>query len=155
MITSLIIMGIILLVAATATRFSMVTLKLAINEESRTAALQTTQAVIDAALIVGDNTAVRGGAGATNCTENFVETCTWYEVELPSGPFADYITAGDVQFRSRRGFPAFIPPPRGLETSLRAFDAAPFELEATFDKRDENQGQAQINEGLILLVPKY
>lgn len=155
LVTALIVMLIILLLATTAARFSTSSLRQAINEEIRTAANLTAQSVVDGALLDGANVAVRGTSGDSNCTPNYGETCTRNEINLPSDAFGADVLAGSIKFRSRRGFPALIPPPRGMETSTRAFDAAPFELNATFNKSSENLGQAEVHEGLILLVPKY
>ena len=156
--TALIVMSLILLLGVTAARFTVGNLKMAVNEEVRVSAVQRTQAIIDAAFLDGGNTAVRGTGGNDACTARWplppapAETCTWTDINLPDD-FADDLSDEHVALRVEIG--NLIPPPRGLGTSIRAFDAAPFLIEAQYDKRDDRQGYAEIKEGLILLVPKY
>lgn len=158
--TALVVMSLILLLGVTAAKFTIGNLKMAVNEEVRVSAIQGTQAIIDAAFLDGINTAVRGGDGVTTCTDRFPlppaadTTCTYSDISLPD-EFDDDISNERIAIRVSRGTPSLIPPPRGIGTSIRAFDAAPFLIEAQFDKRDVRQGYAEINEGVILLVPKY
>lgn len=157
--SALVVMSIILLLAGTAARFTISNVKMSVNEEIRVSARQSTQGLIDAALDSGHNTAVRGGSGDAACVSAYPDPggtlCQFTDLILPSELYDASTDQNAVLMRIVRSTPDLVPPPRGIQTSIRAFDAAPFYIETRFDRRGERQGYAEINEGVLILVPKY
>ncbi len=157
--TALIVMSLILLLAGTAARFTTTNVKMAVNEEIRVAARQSAQALVEATINDTQNIRVRGASGDAACTSGFPDPdgdlCTWSDLMLPSLLYDPSNDQQRVKIRVVRSTPELISPPRGLQTSIRAFDAAPFWVETQFDRRDQREGFAGIHEGVIVLVPKY
>jgi hypothetical protein len=153
LVAALVFLAIISLLSMTAMRSSTAALRMAQNEEARFAAIQVAQAITEAIVGSPASTPVIGGAGFSNCTAGEVG-CNRYAVVLPAGLVADEVAAGHLSARVERLTPPEKPPPRVLESSIDKFSAASFQIIATYDRTDERLGQAQLVEGLLVLVPK-
>lgn len=148
LLVAMIIMGLIMLLATSAVRFATLDSRSAVNEELRSLAKQTAQAGVDGTLSLSGNTPVVGKEDETNCLNT--ANCTRAEISLPGD-----LTEDSFTIVVKRGNPAYVSPPRGVGTSMRAFTAAPFDIAVKYDEIDSGLGQAEIHEGLIMLVPKF
>ncbi len=148
LMVSLVIMGLLLILSASAVKFATLDLRASINDELRSLAHQDAQSGIDGTLSLAGNTPVIGNADETNCLG--IDGCTRETLTLP-----DELADKNLTVRVQRGTPAFVAPPRGSGDSLRAFTAAPFNVDVRYNQVDAGLGQAEVREGLIMLVPKF
>lgn len=153
LITALIFLIIITMLSLTSMRSSLLELRQSSNDEIRTAAFESAQAVVDAVLNTPAAMPVVGGAGYLNCSGNW-DGCDQTSLTLPDGLYADQVTAGTVKVEVERLAPAFRPPPRGLGTSARMLTAAAFKIDGRYLRADEGLGQSEISQGVLIVVPK-
>lgn len=153
LVTVLIFLTVVSLLSIASLRSHVTGVRMAQNEEARFSALQTTQALTEAIVGSPPSTQVIGGAGFSNCTAG-EPGCNLYSVVVPAGFLADEVAAGHLAARVERLTPPEKPPPRVIETSVDKFSAASFQIIATYDRTDAGLGQAQLVEGLLVLVPK-
>ena len=134
-------------------RSSNIGLFMAQNEESRVAAKQAAQALADAIVASPASTPVVGGTGYTACTAN--ETgCNRNDLPVNDPVLANAVANDYIQARVERTGSLFRPPPRVVETSIDKFTSASFRVTTTYDRVDEGLGREQINEGVLVLVPR-
>ena len=152
LIISLVILIAITLLTISSMRSSTIGLRMAQNEESRTAAEQGAQALADAIVSDPQTTPVIGGSGYTICTPG-ESGCNTYDLPVANSVIAYNISTGNLTARVQRMGPLFRPPPRIVESSIDKFSSATFEVTATYDRVDESLGRQQIVEGVMVLVP--
>ena len=157
LLISLIVMSIILLLVTSATRYTMASLKMSLNDEIRVSTREWTQAVMDGAISIPANFPMDTLADHANCSATYPadehSPCDSFSARLPAEVMA-HLGQSQAHFRAERLAPDLTPPPRGLGTSLRAFGVARYELEAVLDRRDDGLGHARIREGLIVILPR-
>jgi Tfp pilus assembly protein PilX len=143
----------ITLLTLSSMRSSNIGLHLAQNEESRVAAGQAAQALIDAIVASPSSTPVVGVTGYSACTPG--ETgCDRNDLSIPNPTLAAEVTANHLQARVDRVGTLFRPPPRAVETSIDKFSSASFRIVTTYDRIDDGLGREQITGGVLVLVPK-
>jgi hypothetical protein len=148
LVTGLVLLVIITLLTITAMRASTLELRMASNEQERTAAFDSAQSAVEAVLTDPTNFQVTGTVGSTICTENV--GCERKIIVLPSGdPFTD-----DHAVIVTRLAPDMAPPPRNLETSADKFAAAFFSVDGEFDASAAGGGNANVVQGYLVMVPK-
>lgn len=153
LVTALVFLAVITLISASSMRSSTIGVRMATNEESRAAAIQTAHALTETIVASPTSTPVIGGAGFSNCSA-MEAGCDRYAVDVPEGYLADHVAAGDLSVRVARLTPPKKPPPRVLRSSVDKFSAASFQVVATYDRADEGLGRVRVVEGLLVLVPE-
>lgn len=153
LVTALIILLITTIIAISAVRYTTLGKRIALNDELRVSSFQVAQSAIDATITSADNTPVIGEAGNSFCTAG-VSGCSQNNIILADNAFASDVAAGTLAVRVIRLDPPFVLPPRGIGTSLVFFTAASFSVNSTYDRSAEGLGRAQVNEGLLLVIPK-
>lgn len=153
LITALVFLLAVTLLSTSSMRASTIGVRLATNEESRVAAVQTAQGLTEAIIGSPASTPVIGGAGFSNCT-NGEGGCERYLVDVPVGYLTQAVDAGYLTARVERLTPPEKPPPRVLASSIDKFSAASFQIAATYDRTEEGLGRARVVEGLLVLVPQ-
>ena len=134
-------------------RSSNIGLFMAQNEESQVTAMQAAQALADVIVASPASTPVVGGTGYTACTAN--ETgCNRNDLPVNDPVLANAVANDYIQARVERTGSLFRPPPRVVETSIDKFTSASFRVTTTYDRVDEGLGREQINEGVLVLVPR-
>lgn len=153
LITALIFLAVITILGVSSMRSSRLGVRMAHNEEARYSAIETAQALSEVIVGTPESSPVIGDAGFTNCTAG--ETgCNLYSIVLPPGHVGSEVAGNHLSARVERMAPEEKPPPRILESSLDKFSAASFRVTSTYDRGDEGLGQAQLVEGILVLVPK-
>lgn len=153
LVLSLVLLVAISLLSVASMKSSRDGLRMAQNDESRLAAEQGALALADA--VIGDptTTPVVGDAGFSICTP--AETgCDRNDLTLANPVIASKIASGVLSGRIQRMDPPLRTPPRGIESSIDKFIAAPFEVTVTFDRTNENLGRQTMVEGVLVLAPK-
>jgi hypothetical protein len=153
LVTALIFLAVVTMLGLSAMRSGTLGVRMAHNEEARYAAIESAQALSEAVVGTPASAPVIGDAGFTICTAG--ETaCNLYSVATPAGHISNAVGGGHLSARVERMAPLEKPPPRVLESSLDKFSAASFRVISTYDRGDEGLGQAQLVEGILVLVPK-
>lgn len=152
LVTVLIMLVIITLLSISAMRVSTMELNMARNQESITVAFNGAQALSDAIIATPASTTVSGDVGYTSCTP-LESGCNDNNIDLPMPYLATGIGDGVLRAQVRRLGPALRPPPRSISSSADKFMAAAFEITATYDNTQQNQGRYDLSEGVIVLVP--
>lgn len=153
---SLVLLVVITLLGIAAMRSSALELTMAGNQQLRMEAVERAQSIVDAVHNNGSAFVVSDSSGYTNCTNNVplnadgTDPCHERSLVLPTSMFTTTVDMAKVI----REDPPVIAPPRGLGTSIVAFDAAPFSIEASYDERANGAGRAEVVQGSIVLVPK-
>jgi Tfp pilus assembly protein PilX len=143
----------ITLLTLSSMRSSNIGLHLAQNEESRVAAGQAAQALIDAIVASPASTPVVGTTGYSACTPG-ESGCDRNDLSIPNSTLAAEVDANHIQARVERVGTLFRPPPRAVETSIDKFSSASFRIVTTYDRIDDGLGREQITGGVLVLVPK-
>ncbi|MDX1454725.1 MAG: PilX N-terminal domain-containing pilus assembly protein [Gammaproteobacteria bacterium] len=151
---ALIFLIIITLISLSAMRSSIIELRMANNDEMNAQAAQKAQAIIDATIANTSNTPVIGGVGETTCLVNSAEACTRYSIILEdqATTFQNDIDEGFVEVVVERVSPLTKPAPRIQGYSLPNYSVATFEVRGTFDASDVGEGNADIVEGVLVLI---
>lgn len=157
LLVSLIVMSIILLMVTSATRYTMASLKISLNDEIRVSTREWAQALMDGAVTIPANFPLDTPDEHAICSAaypvNEHTPCDSFGARLPA-ELLTHMDLSQAHFRAERLAPELAPPPRRLGTSLRAFGVARFELEALLDRRDDGLGHARIREGLMVILPR-
>lgn len=153
LVTALIFLAVISMLSITSMRASRVGVRMAQNEEARVSAMEIAQGLSEFIVATPTATPVIGGAGFANCTAGLAG-CNLYAIQLPPGYIANEVAAGNLSARVERMDAADRPPPRLTGSSLDKFSAAAFQVMSTYDRADEGLGSAQLNEGVLVLVPR-
>jgi len=127
-------------------------MRMAANEEARINGLQLSQALSDMIISDPDMTPVIGTAGFKLCQGNLAN-CDQAMPALPDNVVADAVRDGHLTASATRSDPEFRPPPRGLGFSSSKFVGTSFNLETTYDRTEDGQGYAGVEEGLFVLIP--
>ena len=152
LIISLIFLLLLTLAATTTMQSSTIELRMSGNEEIRLVTAELTQSIIDQVAGDPNNLPISGDVGYINCTAN-VAGCTENGVTIDTNllPAAD---ANKAQVVVERMGPALTSAPRGINSSADAFYAARFEIDTAYDGTADNEGKANIVQGLMVLVPR-
>ncbi len=149
---SLIMLVVIGMLTMSLMGMSRIEMRMANNEESRISSLQMAQAMNDIIISKPNMTPVIGGAGYKLCLGS-VANCNMTMPGMPDNDVTDAVTEGYLTATAIRQSPEFRPPPRGTGFSASKFTATSFRLQSTYDRTAEGQGQAAIEEGVIVLIP--
>lgn len=153
LITALIFLVIITVIALSSMRSSTQELRMAVNAEEKVSAGQLAQALSDAVTANPASTPVVGEVGRRVCTTG-APACTDTTLFLPADA-AGLIPAGDGRFVVVERLGAESRPcPRGTGVSLGAFGCAAFRVNANYDGSANRRGRADVNEGVLVLVPR-
>ncbi len=148
---TLMLLLIVTIIALSAVRFSTSGARSALNDEYRAAAFRSAQSLVSAATSLPSNTPVVGSAGYTICTPNITSiSCNQSDLALPNNLY----DASSVQVTVTRMAPDFSNPPRAFGSSANLFFAATFGVNGSYDMSSSGQGRAQINQGLMLILPR-
>jgi type II secretory pathway pseudopilin PulG len=167
LVVALLILIVITVLSIAAMRNSTMQLRMAINEQQRGEAFQSAQAAIEHVVAKAKDQVGRGKyfpvigtTGYKICTAN-VSGCNAYpdpppvpttSPQCPPSTPPPFCAANSVKIE--RLEPDLRPPPRGTETSIDKYDVATFGIDSRFDKSSQGQGQAELIQGFIVLVPK-
>ena len=143
----------ITLITISSMRSSNIGLHMAQNEESRIVAEQAAQALADAIVANPGSTPVIGVTGFTACTVGEAN-CNRNDLPVNNAILADAVASSHISARVERSGLAFRPPPRIVESSIDKFSAASFKVTTTYDRTADGLGRRQVNEGVLVLVPK-
>jgi len=127
---------VITLISLGAIRTSTTELRLASNHEERVAAIQVAQSAIDSAINDTGNFVVSGTPGSVNSSATISGVTEFNSTSLS-------IT------EQATGLPS-----RALGVSADKFQSTTFDIASAYNNTSGGRGQASINQGLILLVPK-
>ena len=158
LITALILLVIITVLALSAMRTGTQELRMALNAEHKTAAVQKAQALSDAVVANPLSTPVVGLMGRRVCLGDLPANepgCTAGALlTLPAGvDEALDLQAGDRRFAAvERAAPEVGPCPRGAGFSAEIRCAA-FRVHSNFDGAVGRRGRADLYEGVLVLVP--
>ena len=154
--TALIFMVVMTVIALASIRSSTLELRMSLNEETRVTAFQRAQALSDSIMFAPGTTPVIGAVGYRICTANVPaincdhpDPITIPDADVQADIDAGYLGAVVERLGSERR-----PPPRGIESSVDKFGAATFRVESTYDREAEGLGRSDLNEGIMVLVPK-
>jgi Tfp pilus assembly protein PilX len=158
LMVALVLMAVLTILGASVVRFSVIGLRVAVNEELRADAFQRAQSLVDMVLAVPQNLMITGQPGDTNCVAG-VSGCTHNTLVLYYGgatpvTAAELAANGDAVRITRLG-PEVSTPPRGTGYSAVRFQAGYLEVETGYDGTDAGWGQAALNEGVTVIVPQY
>ncbi len=134
-------------------RTSRIGLQMALNDESRIAAIQAAQALSDAIVANPGSTPVVGKTGYTSCTAGEY-ACNRSDLAVDDLTLTAQIASAHVSARVERVGTVFRPPPRVVESSLDKFTSASFSVTSTYDRAEDGLGRQQITEGVLVLVPR-
>lgn len=151
--TALVFLLLISLIAFASTRSGLMDLRIATNEELRISSFEFAQSVVDATAADPTNTRVIGSVGYRNCTSTL--SCDSNDVVLADSYQAARVASGDITVEVERLAPELRPPPRGIESSADKFDTAAFSVNAQVGATDAEMGAAQVEQGVLVLVPKF
>ncbi len=126
--------------------------QMATNEEARVSAVQAAQSSNEAIIGNPSTTPVVGGVGYKLCTTNLA-TCDQYTLLMPTTEMQMLVTGDYLSAVAFRGEPLFRNPPRGTDWSLDKFTSTTFTVQSTFDRTAEGLGAAQVEEGLVVMLP--
>ena len=143
----------ITLLTISSMRSSNIGLHMAQNEESRIVAEQAAQALADAIVANPASTPVIGVTGFTACTVGEAN-CNRNDLPVNNSVLAGAVASNHIGARVERTGLAFRPPPRIVESSIDKFSAASFKVTTTYDRTADGLGRQQVNEGVLVLVPK-
>lgn len=148
---SLIMVVIIGMLTMSLMGMSRIEMRMANNEEARINGMQMAQAMIDVAVSDADMTPVIGGADYRLCLGDQTD-CDQQITATPPDEIDAQITSDALDFAAIRTDPPLRPPIRGSGWSV-SFVAAPFRLRATYDRTEEGQGFAEVEQGLEIMIP--
>ena len=152
LMVSLIMMVVIGMLTLSLMTMSRIQMRMASNEESRVNALQMAQAINELVISDPDMTPVVGTAGFRLCTDN-VADCDMETIAPDNDVLVEAVNYDQLSAVATRGTPEFQPPPRGTGFSVSKFTATSFDLSGTYDRAEEGRGFAQVDEGLIVMIP--
>ena len=155
---AILVIALIFLVAITlytisAMRSSRIGLQMAVNDESRIAAIQAAQALSDAIVANPGSTPVVGKTGYTVCTAGEYG-CDNSGLVVDDQTLAGQIQSNYVSARVERVGTVFRPPPRSVESSIDKFTSASFSITTTFDRAEDGLGRQQVSEGVLVLISR-
>jgi len=153
MMVSLIMLIVIGILTLSLMGMSRTELRMAHNDEVRAGALQLAQAATDLIVASPGMTPVIGTAGYKFCTDGVADCDDYDEIVIVEPGLEDEVDDGHLEVEITRGDPEYRPPPRGMGFSASKFTATTFEVAATYDRAEDGLGYAEINEGLIVLIP--
>jgi hypothetical protein len=130
---------------------SRIEMRMANNEEARINGLQIAQAMLDVAVSDSKMTPVVGGADYRMCLGDQTD-CDMEIGSTPPDEINAHITGDALSFAAIRTDPPLRPPIRGSGWSV-SFVAAPFRLRATYDRTEDGQGFAEVEQGLEIMIP--
>lgn len=158
LVTALMFLIVITVLGLVAVRNSTTELQLAHNEQSRVEALQMAQAVVDAIIAGSGNLPVRPGTDYRICYDSGAGThdqCPAEEATLTLATDEDSsLFDQGVYAEVRRLAPETTPVPGALLTSMDKFSAASFAARGQYARGEAGLGAADIEQGLIKLVPR-
>lgn len=154
LLVGLALLLVVTILATSSVRFSMNSLRGAVNEELRVDAFHRAQSLIDATLTRTGNTAVIGKAGDTNCLPA-MSGCNRNTLTLPEATdeMLAELSASEVAVTVRRLGPEFLPPPRTSGYSAVKFRSAHLQVESRYDQTADGYGRAELAEGVAVVVP--
>lgn len=159
LVVGLIVLLLVTLIGFGAIRSNVMELRMANNAAIKNEAFHQAQAGLDFLLAHPELLPVRGAAGYTYCTlslGNGRSPCRtiWYpcdETTLDLPAPLDDSSVGSSALQMTLGAAGL---PRGFATSGRLFDAASFTAQSCFDDTVNGRGNAAIDVGVVLLIPK-
>lgn len=148
---ALMFLVIITMLSLSAMRSSVMELRMAGNAESKAAAMQRAQSIIDATVARPSNTPVVGDVLETTCLPG--SSCTRNNISLKDGAmFQDEVDNGFIDVTVTRLAPLSKPAPRTQGYSLKGFQVATFQVQGQYDAASAGLGRAEIVEGLLVLI---
>lgn len=156
LLIALVLMTLLTIGAAATLRFSTSGLRVAVNEELRSDALQSAQSLVDAVLVVPANLALTYGVEETNCVAG-VSGCDHNTLVFDTAKATTIFSRSDSigSIVVRRLNPAASTPPRGAGYSAVRFQASFLQVESSYDGTAGGWGLAAVNEGIAVVVPYY
>jgi hypothetical protein len=151
LVTGLILLVVMALIGLISLNGSIFELRMSLNEENRTFAVQTAQAAIDEVTDDGSGFVVTGLPGdVVACTANL--SCANDALTLSSPALS-----GNNSVSVSRLAPELAPPPRmpGAEASARVFSATFFQAVAEHNEPGAARGRAELNQGVMVLIPNF
>lgn len=156
LITALVFLIIITAIALSSMRSSTQELRMSVNAEEKLGAAQRAQALSDAVSANPASTPVVGDVGRRVCTPLVAGNvpCHEYDLILPADVNL-VIPPADNRFVAVERLGAETRPcPRGIGVSLGEFGCAAFRVHSQYDGSANRRGRADVNEGVLVLVPK-
>ena len=152
LIVSLILLVVITVLGVAGINSGVMEMRMSVNEEVRTLALQTAQAAVDEVSEKTTNFVVTGLPGdVVKCSSNLSCVSTTLSLSGPASTVHDEIQVKRISPEfgnpnsTRRG---------GNEASLEKFQAAYFQIEAEHDSTENAGGRAKLVQGYMVLVPR-
>lgn len=164
LLIALILITLLTVGAAATLRFTTAGLRVAVNEELRSDALQNAQSMVDAVLASPANLDLTYGVGEANCIAGITD-CNGdgtaagdhNRLMLASSDAARIFARADSSgaIRMRRLGPAVSTPPRGVGYSAVRFQSSFLQVESSYDGTAGGWGRAAVTEGVAVIVPRY
>jgi hypothetical protein len=151
LLVSLLVLMLIAIIANAVARTNLLQLHMAGNTEAKTAALQTSLALVDAALANASSTPASGGLGYKICAmgdpdASCDEATLSIDSSLLTGP-------GKVELSVSRVGPLVVQMPIMAEhkaSSSQFYRAAKYEVRAGYDGTGQGQGRAVVVQGVLV-----
>jgi Tfp pilus assembly protein PilX len=155
LVIALILLVVTTVIALSSVRFTALDLRIALNEELRMEAVQTSQSMVEAVIANRANLVVFGTEGYTVCTRNLTD-CNKNDLRVPESMFGELLANNQAWARVKLLNDAGTPPRLSEQraVSIRNLSAASFEVESSYDRSAEGLARANIAEGLILFYGK-
>ena len=165
LLIALVLMALVTIGAAATLRFSVAGLRVAVNEELRSDAIQQAQSLIDTVLSAPANLTLALPIDGANCVSGVTDcngdgTQDSYDQNTLSVATAstDSIFSREHSTGSilvRRLNPDASTPPRATGYSAVRFQASFLQVEASYDGTAGGWGQSTLTEGVAVIVPHY
>jgi len=160
--TALIFLIVITVLGLATVRMSTTELRLSRNEQLRVQSLETSQAIVDAVITDPGNTPVRAGSEYTICFDSGdaggQKSCpaenAGLNLDPDGGDTPPELFSKGVYAEVQRLEPELTPAPGRLMTSLDKFSTAAFSVRGQYSRTQAGLGSADIEQGLIKLVPQ-
>lgn len=153
LIVSLIFLVILALFGLSSMSTSRLELRMANNDEARTASYQAAQALVDAIVASQAMTPVMS-PGFTVCTPG-IAPCDEPILAMPAGDLEPEVADGKLTAVAVMDEPTAGLPPRWLDGfSVIEWGATGYDVSVTYDRADEGRGQATVNQGILILTKK-
>jgi len=154
LIVALVFLLLTAMISATVMQTSILEMKMAGNEQMREESFQRVQAIANAIAADTTNLVIAGDVGYKICATG-ASGCNSTTINL-AADVVDVPTGVTLDYYAERQAPLFAPMPFRLGEnaagSATAYQAAIFEIDATYDGTSANLGRARIAQGIAMRV---
>ena len=152
LLVTLIFLLLLSLVAATAMGGATTELRMTANEQARLDALAMAQSIADGVLQQRGSLPLAAAVGFTDCSDG-IKGCDRQGIVIAPAVL-EASKRAHARVMVERLSPALSPAPRNMGSSMDAFQAARFQVDAEYDGSAMGEGRAGIVQGAVVLLPR-